>query len=112
VVGRSHLLNYFLSSGAPKIEYEIHGKKRSMPYSKVLDYYGIKEKLWLGITDNAQTEAGAIAKAGLEWEPCVVHTLDLRLTLQHAATAAEDSISCTRNLAAVILKEYPKSRPL
>jgi hypothetical protein len=67
---------------------------------EVLDYYGIKEKVWLGITDNAQNEAGAIAKAGLEWEPCVVHTLDL--TLKHAATAAEDSISCARNLAAKI----------
>jgi hypothetical protein len=64
----------------------------------VLNYYDVKEKVWLGITYNAKSEAGAIAKAGLEWEPCVVHTLDL--TLKHAATAAEDSISCARNLAA------------
>jgi hypothetical protein len=57
----------------------------------VLNYYEVKEKVWRGIADNVKDEAGAMANAGLEWEPCVVHTLDL--TLKHAATAAKIRIS-------------------
>ncbi len=32
VIGKSHLLNYYLSHSMPKVNYEVNGKTRTMPY--------------------------------------------------------------------------------